>query len=125
MPPVKPAASSTDDDTDATAELPVLDVAAYEATLDDPISNTDTWVAPTAVTALDPSTDPARSRRWARPTCPCSRSGRRASPRTQRRPARAVQPWHRCRHPSRTRQVSPVASRKIPRFLISCAPILD
>jgi len=57
MPPVKPAASSTDDDTDATAELPVLDVAAYEATLDDPISNTDTWVAPTAVTALDPSTD--------------------------------------------------------------------
>jgi len=51
MPPVKPVASSADNDTDATAELPVLDVAAYEATLDDPISNTDTWVAPTAVSA--------------------------------------------------------------------------
>ena len=35
MPPVKPVASSTDVDNDATAELPVLDVAAYEATLDD------------------------------------------------------------------------------------------
>jgi hypothetical protein len=57
MPPVKPAASSTDVDTEATAELPVLDVAAYEATLDDPISSTDTWAAPTAVTALDPSMD--------------------------------------------------------------------
>ena len=57
MPPVKPAASSTDVDTDATAELPVLDVAAYEATLDDPISSTDTWVAPVGVSELDPLAD--------------------------------------------------------------------
>jgi len=56
MPPVKPVASSADVDTDATAELPVLDVAAYEATLDEPISNTDTWVASSAVSAL-PATD--------------------------------------------------------------------
>ena len=35
MPPVKTVASSTDVDNEATAELPVLDVAAYEATLDD------------------------------------------------------------------------------------------
>ena len=43
MPPVKPAPSSTDVDTDATAELPVLDVAAYEATRDEATGNTDTW----------------------------------------------------------------------------------
>ena len=46
MPPVKTAASSSDVDTEATAELPVLDVAAYESTLNDPIASTDTWAAP-------------------------------------------------------------------------------
>ncbi len=48
MPPVKTVASSKDVDNDATAELPVLDVAAYEATLDESesISNTDTWSVP-------------------------------------------------------------------------------
>ena len=46
MPPVKTVASSSDVDTEATAELPVLDVAAYESTLIDPIANTDTWAAP-------------------------------------------------------------------------------
>jgi hypothetical protein len=51
MPPVKPAASSTDVDTEATAELPVLDVAAYEATLNEPIASTDTWLAPAPVSA--------------------------------------------------------------------------
>jgi len=51
MPPVKPVASSTDVDTEATAELPVLDVAAYEATLNDPIASTDTWLAPAPVSA--------------------------------------------------------------------------
>ncbi len=47
MPPVKTVASSTDVDNDATAELPVLDVAAYEATLDQSVSSTDTWTVPT------------------------------------------------------------------------------
>ncbi len=44
MPPINSAPSS-DVDNEATAELPVLDVAAYEATLrgDEP---TDTWVLP-------------------------------------------------------------------------------
>lgn len=51
MPPVKTVASSADVDTEATAELPVLDVAAYEATLNEKIANTDTWVAPAAVAA--------------------------------------------------------------------------
>jgi FHA domain len=46
MPPVKIAASSSDVDTEATAELPVLDVAAYESTLSDSIASTDTWAAP-------------------------------------------------------------------------------
>jgi predicted nucleic acid-binding Zn-ribbon protein len=46
MPPVKTVASGTDVDNEATAELPVLDVAAYEASLTDPIANTDTWNIP-------------------------------------------------------------------------------
>src|SRR6185503_13248020 len=47
MPPVKTAASSTDVDNEATAELPVLDVAAYEAALgDNNTSSTDTWSVP-------------------------------------------------------------------------------
>jgi pSer/pThr/pTyr-binding forkhead associated (FHA) protein len=57
MPPVKPVASSTDVDTEATAELPVLDVAAYEATLNDPIASTDTWLAPAPVSAPVPEAD--------------------------------------------------------------------
>lgn len=48
MPPVKTVASPTDVDNEATAELPVLDVAAYEATLNDTIGNTDSWTTPVA-----------------------------------------------------------------------------
>jgi len=48
MQPVQSAAPSTEGDNEATAELPVLDVAAYEATLGDPIANTDTWNLPAA-----------------------------------------------------------------------------
>ena len=61
MPPVKTVASSSDVDTEATAELPVLDVAAYESTLGDPISNTDTWAAPApaALTTAVPELDAA------------------------------------------------------------------
>jgi hypothetical protein len=41
-------------DNDDTAELPVLDVAAYEASLDEDLaSNTDTWVSPQPI-ALEP-----------------------------------------------------------------------
>ena len=48
MPPVNTSASPSDVDNEATAELPVLDVAAYESTLNDPVSHTDTWVVPNA-----------------------------------------------------------------------------
>jgi len=48
MPPVNTSASSTDVDNEATAELPVLDIAAYEATLET-IAHTDNWVAPATV----------------------------------------------------------------------------
>jgi len=58
MPPVNTSASPSDVDNEATAELPVLDVAAYELTLDDPIAHTDTWVLPNGV--LTPqAADPA------------------------------------------------------------------
>lgn len=48
MPPVNPSTTSPEVDNEATAELPVLDVAAYEATLNEPVSHTDTWVVPAA-----------------------------------------------------------------------------
>jgi hypothetical protein len=47
MPPVNTSSSSPEVDNEATAELPVLDVAAYESTLNEPPSHTDTWVIPT------------------------------------------------------------------------------
>ena len=43
MPPVNTSASSPDVDNEATAELPVLDVAAYELTLGE---RTDSWAVP-------------------------------------------------------------------------------
>ena len=51
MPPVNTSASSPDVDNEATAELPVLDVAAYESTLGE---RTDSWAVPNgAMTAGD------------------------------------------------------------------------
>ncbi len=49
MPPVNSAPSS-EEDNEATAELPVLDVAAYEATLtgEEVSAHTDTWALPGA-----------------------------------------------------------------------------
>jgi peptidoglycan hydrolase CwlO-like protein len=56
MPPVNSAPSS-DVDNEATAELPVLDVAAYEASLDN--APTDTWVMPSGgvQTAMEATTE--------------------------------------------------------------------
>ncbi|MBC8024755.1 MAG: hypothetical protein H7Y89_02075, partial [Steroidobacteraceae bacterium] len=53
MAPVTTGASPTDVDNEATAELPVLDVAAFEASLNegDGVSHTDTWVVPGEVAA--------------------------------------------------------------------------
>jgi predicted nucleic acid-binding Zn-ribbon protein len=48
MPPVNTSASSTEVDNDATAKLPVLDIAAYESTLETN-AHTDSWVAPPVV----------------------------------------------------------------------------
>ena len=47
MSPVNTSASSTDVDNEATAELPVLDIAAYESTLET-IAHTDSWVVSSA-----------------------------------------------------------------------------
>jgi hypothetical protein len=46
MPPLNTGASPSDVDNETTAELPVLDIAAYESTLNDPIAHTDSWVSP-------------------------------------------------------------------------------
>ena len=54
MPPVKTVASPPDVDNEATAELPVLDVAAYEATLNDTINSTDSFIAP-VIPTLQPA----------------------------------------------------------------------
>jgi hypothetical protein len=56
MPPVKTSAPHPDVDNEATAELPVLDVAAYEATLDT-TAHTDNWVVPGDVAGAAPSGD--------------------------------------------------------------------
>jgi chromosome segregation ATPase len=41
----KSSSPSVDSDLETTAELPVLDVAAYEAAAGENLSNTDTWIA--------------------------------------------------------------------------------
>jgi hypothetical protein len=71
MPPVNTSASPSDVDNEATAELPVLDVAAYESTLNDPIAHTDTWVLPTnALTQASPVTADATTQMPALSTTP-------------------------------------------------------
>ena len=54
MPPVNTSASTPDVDNEATAELPVLDVAAYESTLGE---RTDSWAVPNG--AMTPMTNNA------------------------------------------------------------------
>jgi hypothetical protein len=49
MPPPNTSASPSDVDNEATAELPVLDVAAYESTLNE---HTDTWMVPKPTVTL-------------------------------------------------------------------------
>src|SRR3954470_13311989 len=56
MPPVNTSAPVTDVDNEITAELPVLDVAAYEATLGDPGAHTDSWSVPAEALA-SPASD--------------------------------------------------------------------
>jgi hypothetical protein len=58
MPPVNTNSSSPEVDNEATAELPVLDVTAYEATLNEPVSHTDTWVIPAVATQAIPTLKP-------------------------------------------------------------------
>jgi hypothetical protein len=59
MPPVNTSASPTDVDNETTAELPVLDVAAYESTLNDPVARTDTWAVPNGGLAPASASAPA------------------------------------------------------------------
>lgn len=49
MQPGNHVSSSKDVDNEATTELPVLDLAAYESTLTDGVSQTDTWVLPNSM----------------------------------------------------------------------------
>jgi len=65
MPPVNTSASSPDVDNEATAELPVLDVAAYESSLGE---RTDTFLVPSG--ALTPVTDNAIEATTAMPALP-------------------------------------------------------
>ena len=65
MPPVNTSASSPDVDNEATAELPVLDVAAYELTLGE---RTDSWAVPNG--ALTPVTNNAVEATTAMPALP-------------------------------------------------------
>ena len=51
MAPVKPNPTSPEVDNEATAELPVLDIAAYESTLNEPLAHIDTVVLPESLAA--------------------------------------------------------------------------
>jgi chromosome segregation ATPase len=58
-------------DAEITAELPVLDVAAYEARHGhDPLASTDTWASPTLNTAVLPQLGHAAAADDAEPTAP-------------------------------------------------------
>jgi hypothetical protein len=57
MTPVNPS-STPDVDNEATAELPVLDIAAYESTLQEPVSHTDTWALPSVAADAIPTLSP-------------------------------------------------------------------
>ncbi len=132
MPPVKTVASSSDVDTEATAELPVLDVAAYESTLNDPIANTDTWAAPApaALAAALPEVDarpfprcvppnPTSSRgpeRHARNAGACPSLTRSSRRRRRRRPRPFTRPSS-CRR--RRRSSKNCATRSPPRSAVS------
>ena len=63
QPKSSPAASATgvENDLDTTAELPVLDVASYEAATEAPSGNTDTWIVPAPEVAEPPPELPPRS----------------------------------------------------------------
>jgi len=65
MSPVNTSASSPDVDNEATAELPVLDVAAYESSLGE---RTDSWVVPAP--ALTPITNNSVEATTAMPALP-------------------------------------------------------
>jgi hypothetical protein len=72
MPPVNTSASPTDVDNEATAKLPVLDVAAYESTL---AEHTDSWVvpnvtAPAGPNAVDATTEMPKIKGETIPTLP-------------------------------------------------------
>ncbi len=55
MPPVNHVAPSAETDSEATAELPVLDVAAYEAALEDTLTRTDSIPTLRPAEEADPS----------------------------------------------------------------------
>ena len=65
--------SSGATDAEITAELPVLDVAAYEARHgQDPLSNTDTWATPTLNTALLPQLGQQHAAEEPEPSAPAA-----------------------------------------------------
>ncbi len=51
--PAPSASSTAENDLESTAELPVLDVVAYEAATEARTGNTDTWIIPSPATSLD------------------------------------------------------------------------
>ncbi len=62
-------------DAEITAELPVLDIAAYEARHgQDPLSSTDTWASPTQNTAVLPQLNHPAADAAAEPAAPPSQS---------------------------------------------------
>lgn len=55
--PPPPSAAVAESDLDSTAELPVLDAAAFEAITEARTGNTDTWIVPAPAEAVAPGFD--------------------------------------------------------------------
>ncbi|MEJ0006072.1 MAG: FHA domain-containing protein [Steroidobacteraceae bacterium] len=67
--------TSTAADAEITAELPALDIAAYEARHGhDPLSSTDTWSSPTLNTAILPQLNPLAPETAPEPTATATQS---------------------------------------------------
>jgi hypothetical protein len=137
MPPVNTSASPSDVDNEATAELPVLDVAAYESTLNDPIAHTDTWVLPSnALTQASPVTVdataqmPAISQPLTQPQAPTpaydlDHSGTHEMPAMPKAPAKSSRKGGKAKAKAEPASDAPVVSTPAPIVVPPSPPLIE
>src|SRR5262245_30317305 len=126
MPPVNSAPSS-EVDNEATAELPVLDVAAYESSLkDEPMAHTDTWVMPSnsLKAAADATTEMPAIKSEAIPAYDLDHSGTHEMPQMLlAKPAKQAKPARASNKPGRARAEAVAPPVAAPPAASTLAPI--